>query len=149
MIEWKCKSFNEITNDELYKIIQLRIEVFSLEQNVVYQDCDNKDLQCYHITGFDNEKLMAYSRIIPPGIAYENAASIGRVVTAQWARGQSIGRKLFKTSLEQVYKLFGNIPVAISAQVYLVKFYESFSFAREGDIYIEDSIPHVHMTKAI
>jgi ElaA protein len=149
MIEWQCKSFYELSNEELYKIIQLRIEVFSLEQNVIYQDCDNKDLHCFHITGFENNQLMAYSRIIPPGIAYEGAASIGRVVTSHQARGKAIGKKLFEKSLEQVYKLFGQIPLNISAQAYLVKFYESFSFIQEGNIYIEDSIPHIHMIRTI
>jgi len=133
IIKWQCKSFSELTNEELYKILQLRIEVFAVEQNVVYQDCDNKDFKCYHFTGILNDQLLAYSRIIPPGIAYPVAASIGRVVTSPLVRGQSVGQ----------------IPVIISAQVYLVKFYENFSFMQQGDNYIEDSIPHVTMIKNI
>jgi ElaA protein len=149
IIKWQCKSFSELTNEELYKILQLRIEVFAVEQNVVYQDCDNKDFKCYHFTGILNDQLLAYSRIIPPGIAYPVAASIGRVVTSPLVRGQSVGKQLFKKSLEQLYRLFGQIPVIISAQVYLVKFYENFSFMQQGDNYIEDSIPHVTMIKNI
>jgi ElaA protein len=149
MIMWQCKSFNELSNEELYKILQLRIEVFAVEQNVVYQDCDNKDFDSYHFTGSQNNALLAYSRIIPPGIAYPEAASIGRVVTSPLARGQSFGKQLFEKSLEQLYILFGNVPVIISAQSYLVKFYESFSFTTKGGIYIEDSIPHITMIKNI
>src|SRR5664279_171905 len=133
MIKWACKSFNELTNRELYKIIQLRIEVFAVEQNVVYQDCDNKDFNSYHFTVTRNDVLLAYSRIIPPGITYPNAASIGRVVTSPGARGQSLGKQLFEKSLEQLHILFGEIPVIISAQVYLIKFYENFSFTSKGD----------------
>ena len=149
MIAWQCKSFSELTNEELYRILQLRIEVFAVEQNVVYQDCDNKDFESYHFTGTDNDTLLAYSRIIPPGIAYPQAASIGRVVTSPLARGQSFGKQLFEKSLEQLYTLFGNVPVIISAQAYLVKFYENFSFATKGGIYIEDNIPHISMIKNI
>jgi len=81
-IKWQCKSFSELTNEELYKILQLRIEVFAVEQNVIYQDCDNKDFKSYHFMGTFNHNLLAYSRIIPPGISYTEAASIGRVVTS-------------------------------------------------------------------
>lgn len=147
MIKWQCKSFNELTLTELYKILQLRIEVFAVEQNVVYQDCDNKDFFSWHITGWIDDQVVAYSRIIPPGISYPEAASIGRVVTATDVRKQSLGKQLFKKSLEELYKLFGNTPVIISAQLYLVKFYEAFSFTQVGSDYIEDSIPHICMIK--
>ncbi|HSQ44433.1 MAG TPA: GNAT family N-acetyltransferase [Ginsengibacter sp.] len=149
MIKWQCKSFNELTNEELYRILQLRIEVFAVEQNVVYQDCDNKDFESYHFMGNEKDLLVAYSRIIPPGISYKEAASIGRVVTPSVVRGQSVGKQLFEKSLEQLYLLFGQVPVIISAQVYLIKFYESFSFVAEGEVYIEDSIPHITMMKNI
>jgi ElaA protein len=149
MINWQCKLFKELTAKELYKILQLRIEVFAVEQNVVYQDCDNKDFKSYHFTGSQNDLLIAYSRIIPPGVTYSEAASIGRVVTSPVVRGQSVGKQLFENSLEQLYTLFGHVPVIISAQVYLIKFYENFLFTSVGDIYIEDSIPHITMTKNV
>ncbi len=147
MIRWECKSFDNFTAYELYRILQLRIEVFAVEQNVVYQDCDDKDFESYHLTGNDNGLLLAYSRIIPPGIAYPDAASIGRVVTSPQARGKSIGKQLFEKSLQELFGLFGNIPVIISAQLYLVKFYENFAFITIGNSYIEDSIPHIKMIR--
>ena len=149
MIQWQCKFFSDLTNEELYQIIRLRIEVFAVEQNVVYQDCDNRDLQCYHVTGSLDNQIIAYSRILPPDIAYTGAASIGRVVTSFQARGKSLGKQLFEKSLEQVYLLFGPVRVTISAQVYLINFYENFSFIQQGDIYLEDSIPHITMVKEI
>ncbi|MGH2563595.1 MAG: GNAT family N-acetyltransferase [Ginsengibacter sp.] len=149
MIKWECKAFAELTNEELYKVLQLRIEVFAVEQNVVYQDCDNKDFKAFHFIATDNDLLIAYCRIIPPGISYSHAASIGRVVTSPLIRGKSIGKQLFKNSLEQLYSLFGHVPIIISAQAYLVKFYENFSFITQGATYIEDNIPHIAMIKDI
>jgi ElaA protein len=145
MIQWKCKSFNELTNEELYKILQLRNEVFIVEQNCPYQDCDNKDLKSFHLTAWEKSSIVAYSRILPPGISYSNAASIGRVVTSPSARGQRLGKELMSRSLENLYRLFGHVPVTIGAQLYLKKFYESFSFLQQGNIYIEDGIQHITM----
>jgi ElaA protein len=147
MITWRCKSFNELTNGELYKILQLRIEVFAVEQNVVYQDCDSKDFKSYHLTAWNEDNLIAYSRILPPGLAYPEAASIGRVVTSLSARGQHLGKQLMEKSLEQLYLLFGNVHVIISAQLYLKKFYENFSFVQKGTFYLEYGIRHIKMEK--
>jgi len=149
MITWTCKSFGELTGGELYRVLQLRIEVFAVEQNVVYQDCDGKDLMSWHFMGVGDHEIVAYSRILPPGIAYPAAASIGRVVTAKIIRGQAVGKQLFEKSLEKLYELFGDVPVTISAQLYLKKFYEAFRFVSEGASYIEDSIPHITMSRHI
>jgi ElaA protein len=147
MATWQFKSFAELTNTELYKILQLRNEVFVVDQNSIYQDCDNKDLKSYHLTAWEDENIIAYSRILPPGIPYPNAASIGRVVTSSSARGQDLGRQLMSKSLENLYLLFGHVPVIIGAQLYLKKFYESFSFVQRGDMYLEDGIQHITMEK--
>ena len=149
MINWQCKSFAELSNIELYKMLQLRNEVFVVEQNSVYQDCDNKDLQSYHLTAWKDDNIVAYSRLLPPGIPYPNAASIGRVVTASSVRRQDLGRQLLSGSLENLYRLFGRVNVIIGAQLYLKKFYESFSFTKRGDIYLEDGIQHITMEKFI
>src|SRR6476620_10967714 len=116
MINWQCKPFAALTVTELYKILQLRNEVFIVEQNSPYQDCDDKDLISHHLTAWKNDKVVAYSRILPPGIPYHNAASIGRVVTSPSARGQDLGRQLMSKSLENLYLLFGHVPVIIGAQ---------------------------------
>ena len=149
MITWQFKSFAALTNIELYKILQLRNEVFVVEQNYIYQDCDNIDVKSHHLSGWKDENIVAYSRILPPGIPYPGAASIGRVVTSSAVRGQYLGRELMSKSLENLYSLFGPVPVIIGAQLYLTKFYESFSFIRRGDVYLEDGIQHVTMEKSI
>jgi ElaA protein len=147
MIKWECKYFPELSSEEMYRILQLRNEVFIVEQNCCYQDLDNKDLKAYHFCGWKDEKLVAYTRLLDKGISYPDAPSIGRVVTSPSARGQNFGRELMQKSIEEIYRLFGKTTIKISAQVYLKNFYESFSFFQNGDSYIEDFIEHILMVR--
>ena len=143
-INWICKSFNDLANEELYKILQLRNTVFVIEQNCPYQDCDDKDQQCYHLMGWQQDILVAYCRLIPPGIAFKEA-SIGRVVTASIVRGKNIGKELMTHSIKYIHELFGEQSITIGAQLYLKNFYELFGFIKTGDIYLEDGIEHIQM----
>jgi ElaA protein len=143
-MNWLCKKFDDLTPHELYAILQLRNEVFVVEQDCVFQDADNKDQHCYHVMGWRENDLAAYSRIVPPEISYSES-SIGRIVTSPNARGNGIGRELVKQSIEELYIIFGKIPIKIGAQMYLQKFYESFGFRQTSDIYLEDDIPHMEM----
>ncbi|MGN6249132.1 MAG: GNAT family N-acetyltransferase [Ginsengibacter sp.] len=149
MITWQCKYFSDLSNYELYRILQLRSEVFIVEQNCAYQDCDNKDLKAYHYSGWENGNIVAYTRLLAKGISYDDAASIGRVVTAQSVRGKNVGRELMKNSIEQIYNLFGEVPIRISAQLYLKRFYESLSFVQKSGVYMEDGIEHISMLHEI
>ena len=143
-ITWSCKPFKDLTNEELYEIFHLRIEVFVIEQNCPYQDADGKDLKSFHVQGKQNGKLIAYTRIVPPGVSYMEP-SIGRVITSKEARGTGAGKILMTKSIEYLKKEFGNTPIRIGAQAYLQKFYEGFGFVKEGDGYLEDGIPHFIM----
>lgn len=148
MVTWRCKFFTELTNFEVYKILQLRNEVFIVEQDCVYQDCDDKDLQAYHLTAWKDDKLVAYTRLFAKGISYSDAASIGRVLTSPAFRKKNLGKELMANSIEEVYRLFGKVPIKISAQLYLKRFYESFSFVQYSDVYMEDGIEHIAMIKS-
>ena len=147
MIRWQCQFFSDLTTEELYKILQLRNEVFVVEQNCVYQDCDDKDQKAFHLTGWLDNILVAYTRLLPAGISYDAAPSIGRVVTSPSARKQKLGKLLMTKSVEQIEILFGKCEIIISAQLYLKKFYESFSFQQTGEEYAEDGIPHIKMIR--
>jgi ElaA protein len=138
------KKFDVLLPHELYAIMQLRNEVFVVEQNCVYQDADNKDPHCYHFMGWLDSKLVAYTRIVPPGVAYAEP-SIGRVVTSPSVRGSGLGRELMIKSIEQVYKLYGNTSIKIGAQFYLLTFYSSLGFKQTSGIYLEDNIKHTEM----
>jgi ElaA protein len=145
-LHWLLKRFDELTPYQLYAILQLRNEVFVVEQNCVFQDADDKDQNSYHLMGFLDNKLAAYTRLVPARIIYEQA-SIGRVVTSPVVRRSGAGKMLMQQSIDSLYTLFGKVPIKIGAQLYLQSFYESFGFERISDIYLEDGIEHIYMLK--
>jgi len=145
-IRWILKSFNDLTPGELYAVMRLRIEVFVVEQNCVFQDMDNKDQPAYHLMGWENDILIAYTRLIPANLSYAEP-SIGRVVTSASARGGGIGRALMEKSIEEMIRLYGKTPIKLGAQLYLKKFYESLGFIQSSDIYDEDGIDHIEMIR--
>ena len=98
-IHWYAKAFNDLLPEELYKIMQLRSEVFVVEQNCVFLDADNKDEGCMHFMGFINDELAAYTRLVPPGYIY-NEMSIGRVVTSPKHRSKGLGKELMLRSID-------------------------------------------------
>jgi ElaA protein len=145
-IEWVLKKFEDLTPYELYAILQLRNAVFVVEQACVFQDADDKDQDSHHLMGFDGIALVAYTRLLPPGLGYEYA-SIGRVVTAPAVRHYGIGKELMQKSIDVIYKQLGIGIIKIGAQFYLKKFYESFGFVQVGEPYLEDGIKHIYMLK--
>lgn len=144
MINWKIKSFEQLNNIELYKILQLRINVFMLEQNCLYPECDDKDFSANHLFGLDEHGIMAYARLLPPGISYTDA-SIGRVIISADYRGQQLGIKLMKKAIEHIYSDFPCSHIRISAQSHLQNFYEKLDFIKVSEEYLEDDIPHIEM----
>lgn len=144
-ITWKIKSYSDLTKDEFYDIIKLRIDVFIVEQNCPYPDIDGKDLTSVHILGYQsNNILSAYCRILPPGVLF-NEPAIGRVVTSGMARGKGIGKELMRLTIEETKRIYESSPIRISAQLYLKKFYEEFGFKKVSEEYLEDNIPHIEM----
>jgi len=144
MIDWKFKHFNELDNHELYEILTLRSKVFVVEQKCIYLDTDDKDQKSWHLYGYIDHKLIAYSRILPPGISYDEA-SIGRVVTDPEYRNNGYGIDLMKLAIEKTKSQFNVSLIKISAQCYLLKFYTELGFTTSSDEYLEDDIPHVEM----
>jgi len=144
MINWICKPFDELTGNELYALLRLRSEVFVVEQQCVFLDADNKDQESYHLMGWRENILVAYTRLVPPGVVYPEP-SIGRVVTAITARRSGIGKMLMQQSVITCRNLFGEQPIRIGAQLYLKDFYSSLGFVPTGGIYPEDGIPHIQM----
>ncbi|RYZ51212.1 MAG: GNAT family N-acetyltransferase, partial [Chitinophagaceae bacterium] len=118
--------------------------VFVVEQACVFQDADDKDQGCHHLLGFVDKKLVAYTRLVPPGHIYAET-SIGRVVTSPAVRGSGAGRELMRQSIDRCYSLFGKGAIRIGAQFYLKHFYASFGFRQVSEIYLEDGIEHIYM----
>ena len=145
-MEFIIKSFKELDIHELYQILQLRSEVFVVEQDCVYQDLDFKDQKSLHILGVKNDKIVAYTRIFKPGDYFKNS-SIGRVVVAASERKYGYGHTLMKASIKAVEENFKTSTITISAQKHLKKFYKSHQFKQVGEEYLEDGIPHIKMDR--
>lgn len=144
IINWTYKHFNELTTAELYDILWLRSRVFVVEQDCVYLDNDYKDQDSYHLMGMIDGKLAAYVRILPPGLAFDEA-SIGRVITNPDFRGQGHGIELMKNAIEKTLQQFQVKSIRIGAQCYLNQFYKNLGFENSGEEYLEDGIPHIEM----
>lgn len=146
MIDITVKTFNELTTTELYELLQLRSEVFVVEQNCVYQDVDGKDKKALHVLGKKNKKIIAYTRLFDAG-EYFDKTSFGRVVIKDSERKYGYGHAIVKASIEAIKKYYQKSEITISAQTYLKKFYEIHGFHKTGAEYLEDGIPHIKMIR--
>jgi ElaA protein len=145
MINWSLQAFNDLTPLQLEAIFALRAQVFVVEQNCVYNDVDGKDKYAFHLMGHIDGRLAAYARLLPINISYNNYCSIGRVVTHADFRGRQLGQQLMLEAIKQCKLLFGEDPIKIGAQFYLLKFYENLGFSPIGKTYLEDGIAHIEM----
>lgn len=145
-LEITVKEFGELNISELYALLQLRSEVFVVEQDCVYQDIDGKDQEALHVMGFKNNRLVAYTRCFRPGYYFEEAA-IGRVVVQESQRMFGYGHEIMKASQKAIKAHYNTSHIKLSAQQYLIKFYESHGYNCVGEGYLEDGIPHIAMVK--
>lgn len=143
-MKYNIKAFNELTTDEIYEIMRVRNEVFVVEQNCVYQDCDGKDKKSYHLYYMNNNRIIAYVRILEKGISYEEV-SIGRVLVSNEYRGRGLARKCMQKAIDFVGNNLNEYVIRISAQEYLKEFYRSLGFKAVSNVYLEDDIPHIEM----
>ena len=145
-MKWILRKFDELTVKELYAILQLRNEVFIVEQHCAYQDLDDKDQKSFHFMCWKDDMLVAYTRLVPAGVSYDEP-SIGRVVTSPVIRRNGMGKELMQRSIEETITLFGRKDIRIGAQLYLKRFYESLGFVQVSEVYLEDGIEHIEMIK--
>ena len=148
-LTWSIKTFDELNTDELYNILALRIEVFMIEQNTQLSECDFTDKEAIHIFASDfSKKIVAYARILPPGIVYPTPG-IGRVVIHQKYRSKGLGKILLQKTITKLEEIYGSSIIEISAQDHLRKFYENFGFRTpdESEVYLEAGIPHIRMLR--
>ncbi|MCO4798946.1 MAG: GNAT family N-acetyltransferase [Colwelliaceae bacterium] len=145
---WQVKSFNQLTLDELYDALKLRIDVFVVEQTCYYPDLDNLDRhpETLHVFKYNNNcEMIAYLRILPKGQCYKEHPAIGRVIIAETARGSGLAHELIAESIKICHKRFPNQTIKISAQEHLEKFYSRHGFTKCSEMYLEDGIPHISM----
>lgn len=146
-MEISTKTFEELTNNELYEVLQLRSDIFVVEQDCVYQDIDGKDERALHVLGWEDGKLVAYARCFQAGDYFDQAA-IGRILVRENYRKLGYGHTITKASIKALKTKYKADTIKISAQTYLVIFYERHGFKTTGDRYLEDGIPHIAMVRA-
>lgn len=143
-MNWELKKFKELKVEEIYKILELRNEVFIVEQKCAYQDCDGKDENAYHLYLQDNGKIIAYLRILKKGVSFDEI-SIGRVLVNKNYRGKGISREMMLKAISFIELNLNEKEIKIQAQSYLVNFYKSLGFKETSNEYLEDNIPHIDM----
>ncbi|PCH98025.1 MAG: GNAT family N-acetyltransferase [Gammaproteobacteria bacterium] len=144
-MSWQTKAFKDLTVDEYFEILYLRIEIFVVEQDCPYQEVDEKDRISFHLFGrAENGDVIAVTRILPQGVSYDEI-SVGRVALKKEYRGKGIADELMLETFKFIKSHFGEQPVRISAQQYLLNYYNKHGFRQVGDMYLEDDIPHVEM----
>ncbi len=148
-IDWICKHHSDLGKEQLYAVLQLRTEVFVVEQKCPYQEVDGLDLEAdtCHLMGWRDDRLTAYLRLLDPA-SQGGDVVIGRVVIAPQARGLGLGHKLMAQALKHAAKLWPQQPIYLSAQAHLQGYYARYGFEAVGEAYLEDGIPHIRMRKA-
>ncbi|MBX2877789.1 MAG: GNAT family N-acetyltransferase [Saprospiraceae bacterium] len=148
MLQYSCTPFSSLSLAALYEVMAVRQLIFAVEQDCAYLDADGKDITAWHVLGTNGQgEILTYARLLPKGIAYEDYASIGRVLSMKAVRGSGEGRRLMEFCLAQCDALWPGISIKISAQAYLLEFYASLGFAPVGESYLEDGIPHRGMIR--
>jgi ElaA protein len=147
-VDWICKHHSDLGKEQLYAILQLRAEVFVVEQKCVYQDIDGQDLEgdTCHVMAWDGNQLVAYLRLLDPQ-SQGGDVVIGRVIIAPQARGVGLGHELMDQALKQIEKYWPGLPVYLSAQAHLQGYYGRYGFVVAGEEYVEDGIPHIGMRR--
>ncbi|OLQ85397.1 GNAT family N-acetyltransferase [Vibrio panuliri] len=148
MINWMLVPFAQLTNHELYQLLKLRVDVFVVEQTCPYPELDDKDTfdGVYHLLGYQNDQLVACSRLLPKGVSYPSV-SIGRVATLATARGNGLGHQLLDQAITECERLWPNEKIEIGAQQHLLAFYQQHGFKQTSTMYLEDGIPHIDMQR--
>ena len=148
MLNWVLLPFSQLTNQQLYEMLRLRVDVFVVEQTCPYPELDGKDTieGVQHLLGYQDEQLVACTRLLPSGVSFESV-SIGRVATKLSARKQGLGHQLLQQALTHCQILWPDQSIEIGAQKHLVDFYTQHGFEVSSDVYLEDGILHVNMRR--
>jgi len=148
-IEWICKHHRDLGKEQLYALLKLRSDVFVVEQKCAYPDLDGQDLEgdTHHLMGWEDDQLMAYLRLLDPE-SQGGDVVIGRVVTAPAGRGKGLGHAMMEQALKQAEKHWPQVPIYLSAQAHLQRYYGQYGFVAVGEEYLEDDIPHIGMRRS-
>jgi len=148
-LQWYNKTFTELSNEQLYDILKLRVDIFVVEQCCYYPELDNldRDKDTHHIFCYQGNEIIAYLRVLAKGVSYENYPSIGRVAIVKKARGSGLGHLLIDRGIADCHQRWPTQVIKISAQQHLEKYYQQHEFQTASAMYLEDNIPHIAMLR--
>ncbi len=126
-MKFTFKHFNDLSTEELYAILQIRAEVFVVEQNCVYNDIDDFDKDAVHQFIKKYGKIVAYSRLLKAGSRFPDC-SIGRVIVKKSERGKGFGKRMMEEAKDFMMEEWNATIIKISAQKYLQNFYEEMNY---------------------
>ncbi len=144
-MNWNWYSFNELSNHQLYDLLQLRQDVFIIEQDCIYPDLDGLDFNCLHLLGYQDEQLIAYLRLIPAEFHPSKNTAFGRIISKSKNRGAGIGKLMVESAINYSKEHYPRKNIQLSAQQHLQEFYQKFGFISFGEAYDEDGIMHIDM----
>ena len=143
MFQSTIKPYNDLSKDQFFDILKLRIEIFVVEQCCYYQELDDEDKEAFHVSIYNDGIIVAVGRIIPN--LHNKEVKIGRIAVRMEHRKKGLAYKMMKDIMNFLSKDYKNFSVLLSAQTYLIEFYRSFGFKEVGDNYLEDGIEHINM----
>ena len=142
-MELCAKEFSELTVEELYEIMKLRVSVFVVEQQCPYMELDGLDRTALHVWFRDPEGgLLAYLRVMDRNESREYV-SIGRVIAAK--RRCGLGSGILREGIRLAKERFGAEKIYLEAQCYAKGLYEKQGFVQISETVLEDGSPHVKM----
>jgi len=144
-IDWSWHQFQQLSVIQLYQLLKLRQQVFIVEQQCLYHDIDGLDLNCLHLLGYEGEQLVAYLRLIPAAFHNSGNVSLGRILSCATKRGTGIGKALMQQAMQFLTENYASQKIQLSAQFYLLNFYQNFGFERISEPYDDDGILHIDM----
>ena len=143
MFQSTIKPYNDLSKDQFFDILKLRIEIFVVEQCCYYQELDNEDKEAFHVSIYNDGIIVDVGRIIPN--LHNKEVKIGRIAVKMEHRKKGLAYKMMKDIMNFISKKYKNFSVLLSAQTYLIEFYQSFGFKEIGNTYLEDGIEHINM----
>ena len=136
------KKYEDLTLDELYDILRIRVLIFVVEQNALCDEIDGKDRNAYHVFIREDGEIKAYLRVFSNDDS-NREVKIGRVLTTE--RGKGYGRLVMEKGIETARKAYNPKRINIHSQDYVIEFYEKLGFKQVSDVFIEEDRPHVSM----
>lgn len=143
-MEFNVKTFPQLTTEELYEILRVRLEIFIVEQKMNCQDLDGLDFNSEHFYLSENSKIFAYLRAFYAD-EQKGIIKIGRVLSVN--HGMGLGKRLMLDTINKLKKDKKIKKIILNSQKHAVGFYEKLGFKIVSDEFLEEGVVHLKMEK--